>query len=182
VLFCLYRRRQRRREISALEKNASYPGVPELENLEKREVSSSSAGSSRPAELSGSRIVHASELDASPVHELGGSDGRIRVKEAVELDVKVLPMTARASVKNSSTDVPSNRPECPMNTASRCPNAQDVYKVCRIISAMGTETPEELARLAEEERILDQEIMETERLRELLSRRREVQKRIAKGK
>jgi hypothetical protein len=39
-----------------------------------------------------------------------------------------------------------------------------------VIGAFGTESPEELERLAEEERILDMEIAERERLREQSSR------------
>jgi len=166
--------------------------MPELAEAYKRELPAMPVA--QRAELEGGLKVHMSELDGYAVPQYFASENEAREKEAVALDAKSPLVSIEAldmTPVEMHSQIPPRRVPAEIHSHTSPPIAvqEEMYMAPlnthtfgTVISADGTETLEELARLAEEEQMLDREIAETERLRELLSRRTAVQQQIARGR
>ena len=142
------------------------PGLPELAGIEKSELPANPVP--RRVEHGGGAIVHSSELDGNAVPpcqnlvgELHGNE--IRQQFPVEMHAKnplEMVKTSGEMPSEISSQRPPNTNPSPAIPAEQDTHTatQDRHKVGTVISAFGTETPEELA---EEKRILDREIEAT---------------------
>jgi len=117
---------------------------------------------------------------------------RAELDDTQKRELAATPVPRRVELADSSTDFSSTqrsemaatpvprRGELEGSQSSGEPIIGPAYGT--VISAVGTETPEELARLAAEEQLLDREIAEAERLLALRNRKAELQARIAQGR
>jgi hypothetical protein len=162
AIFLIMRRRKRRAGGSA-RKEANIPRGAELD--------------SRPIEELDGRTIEKTELAAT--------EAVVRVRESpplsppVELDGAGM-MSSPSELSGNEGTMRSQYGAGGVIPRKQIPQTR--APPVEVISAQGNESPEELERLAEEERRLDAEIAEAERIRDLRNQRASVQERIARAK